>query len=244
MKIKISKDALKKIIIPLLICGLTLAVLLTSSVLLVSSAVVGDTEKYIKTEEEADKLYNIDCIIVLGALVRNNGTPSDMLRDRLDVAIALYKMGVSDRILMSGDHGRTGYNEVGIMKKYALEQGVQEEHIFMDHAGFSTYETMVRAKEVFLTESHYKRVIVVTQKYHLHRALYIANSIGLDAYGVASDLHTYGGQTARDVREVLARFKDFFFCYYGAEPKYLGGPISIFGNGNDTNDEYYYDLFK
>ena len=103
---------------------------------------------------------------------------------------------------------------------------------------------MVRAKEVFLTESYYKRVIVVTQKYHLHRALYIANSIGLDAYGVAADLHTYRGQTARDVREVLARFKDFFFCYYGAEPKYLGGPISIFGNGNETNDEYYYDLFK
>ena len=244
MKIKISKNFVKKFIVPLLVCGLTLAVLLTSSVLLVSSAMLRDTEKHIKTEEQADKLYNIDCIIVLGAFVRTDGTPSDMLRDRLDVAIALYKMGISDRILMSGDHGSVGYNEVGIMKKYALEQGVQEEHIFMDHAGFSTYETMIRAKEVFLTESHYKRVIVVTQKYHLHRALYIANSIGLDAYGVASDLHTYGGQTARDVREVLARFKDFFFCYYGAEPKYLGGPISIFGNGNDTNDEYYYDLFK
>ena len=127
MKIKITKNFVKNIIVPLLVCGLTLAVLLTSSVLLVSSAMVRDTEKYIKTEEQADKLYNIDCIIVvLGAFVRTDGTPSDMLRDRLDVAIALYKMGISDRILMSGDHGSVGYNEVGIMKKYALEQGVQE----------------------------------------------------------------------------------------------------------------------
>ena len=103
---------MKKVIVPLLICMLTLAVLLTSSVLLVSSAMVKDTEKYINTEEEADGLYNIDCIIVLGAFVRADGNPSDMLRDRLDVAIALYKMGISDRILMSGDHGSVGYNEV------------------------------------------------------------------------------------------------------------------------------------
>ena len=114
----------------------------------------------------------------------------------------------------------------------------------MDHAGFSTYDTMCRAKDVFLTESHYKRVVVVTQEYHLYRALYIAENIGLDAYGVSADLHTYRGQFKRDIREVLARFKDHFSCYLELEPTFLGDPISIYGDGNDTNDEYYAELFS
>ena len=233
MKIKITKNFVKKIIVPLLVCGLTLAVLLTSSVLLVSSAMVRDTEKYIKTEEQADKLYNIDCIIVLGAFVRTDGTPSDMLRDRLDVAIALYKMGISDRILMSGDHGSVGYNEVGIMKKYALEQGVQEEHIFMDHAGFSTYETMYRARDIF----EVKRAVVVTQKYHIYRALYICKNLGIEAVGVNSDPREYAGQGYRNFREVLARTKDFFNVIIEPKPTFLGETIPVNGNGDITNDK-------
>lgn len=213
------------------------------ALLLVSEGVKNRTEERVFSLEETEKVYGVDCIIVLGAYVKTNGQPSDMLRDRLDTAIALYESGVSDRILVSGDHGSAGYNEVGIMKKYLVENGIPESDVFMDHAGFSTYETMYRAKEVFLTESYYKKVIVVTQEYHLYRALYIAESVGLDAYGVPSDLHTYRGQIKRDIREVLARFKDYFSCYLEASPKYLGEPISIFGDGNDTNDQYYTELF-
>jgi len=196
------------------------------------------------TLDKMGEVHGVDCIIVLGACGKTNGQPSDMLRDRLDTAIALYESGVSDRILVSGDHGRAEYNEVGIMKKYLVEKGIPESDVFMDHAGFSTYETMCRAKDVFLTESHYKRVVVVTQEYHLYRSLYIAESIGLDAYGVSADLNEYRGQWKRDVREALARFKDYFSCYLEASPKYLGEPISIYGDGNATNDSYYGELFS
>ncbi len=235
---------IKKYILPVFICFLTLGILLTSGAFLMSGAMASSQKDRIHSESEARKIYGVDCIIVLGAKVKSDGTPSDMLKDRLDVAIALYKAGVSDRLLMSGDHGSVGYNEVGNMKKYAVEAGVPEEAIFMDHAGFSTFETMYRARDVFLTESYYKKVIVVTQEYHLSRALYIADTLGLDAYGVPADLHTYRGQWKRDLREVLARCKDFFYCFYGAEPKYLGEPISIFGDGNTTNDDYYNGLWS
>ncbi len=235
---------LKRLILPISVCVLTLAVLLASGAMLMSEAMVYSQRDRMKTEESAKEIYGVDCIIVLGAKVKGDGTPSDMLRDRLDVAISLYKAGVSGKLLMSGDHGSVGYNEVGNMKKYAVEAGVPEEDIFMDHAGFSTYETMLRARDVFLTEAYYKRVIVVTQEYHLSRALYIADTLGLDAYGVPADLHTYRGQWKRDAREILARVKDFFYCFYGAEPTYLGEPISIYGDGNVTNDEYYTKLWE
>ena len=134
---------------------------------------------------------------------------------------------------MSGDHGREHYNEVGAMKNYALERSVPSENVFMDHAGFSTYETMYRAKEIFKA----KKVVIVTQEYHLYRALYIARQLGLEAYGVAADVRTYGGQSMRDAREVLARCKDFALCLFKPEPTYLGDPIPVSGNGDVTNDE-------
>lgn len=233
----------KKVLTASAVYIVSIVLMAAIALLLVSEGVKNRTEERVFSLEETEKVYGVDCIIVLGAYVKTNGQPSDMLRDRLDTAIALYESGVSDRILVSGDHGSAGYNEVGIMKKYLVENGIPESDVFMDHAGFSTYETMYRAKEVFLTESYYKKVIVVTQEYHLYRALYIAESVGLDAYGVPSDLHTYRGQIKRDIREVLARFKDYFSCYLEASPKYLGEPISIFGDGNDTNDQYYTELF-
>ncbi len=240
--IKITQKA-KRIILRAGIFLVSLMLMAIITLLSVSTAMVKRESERILTQDKTSSLSAIDCIIVLGAKVKSNGAPSDMLRDRLDTAIALYKAGVSPKLLMSGDHGSVGYNEVGIMKKYALDAGVPESDIFMDHAGFSTYETMYRAREVFLSESRFKRVLIVTQEYHLYRALYIANYLGLDAYGVAADLHTYRGQTARDVRELAARLKDFMFCLYEAKPKYLGEPISIYGDGNVTNDKYYSELF-
>lgn len=187
------------------------------------------------TIQEATELKDVDCILVLGCLVKSDGTPSDMLSDRLTRGIELYNEGVAPKILMSGDHSRKDYDEVGAMKRYAVNAGIDAANIFMDHAGLSTYDSMYRAKEIFGA----KRIVIVTQEYHLYRALYIAEELGIEAYGVASDHYTYSGQTARDFREVLARNKDFLICMFKPEPKYLGKPISLDGDGNVTNEPEY-----
>lgn len=176
--------------------------------------------------------HKVDCIMVLGAGVRGNERPTYMLADRLDKGIELYNQGVSNRLLMSGDHGRTDYDEVNVMKDYGVDRGIDADHIFMDHAGFSTYESMVRAKEVFQVES----MVIVTQKYHLHRALYIANGLGIDAYGVPTEAVRYRGYGMRHVREALARAKDWVWLALKIPPKYLGEEIPITGSGTQTDD--------
>jgi vancomycin permeability regulator SanA len=147
-------------------------------------------------------------------------------------AIELYDLGAAPKIIMSGDHGRIEYDEVNAMKQFAIDSGVPSEDIFMDHAGFSTYETMYRAKEIFDAD----KIIVVTQEYHLYRALYIAEKLGLEAYGVPSDYVAYSGQNVRDIREILARNKDFLTSLFKPEPTYLGEAISLDGSGDVTND--------
>jgi vancomycin permeability regulator SanA len=102
----------------------------------------------------------------------------------------------------------------------------------MDHAGFSTYESLYRARDIFKV----KKVIIVTQKYHLSRALYVAQNLGLEAYGVASDPRQYAGQNYREIREVLARIKDFFYVLAKPKPTFLGEAIPVSGNGDLTND--------
>lgn len=147
-----------------------------------------------------------DCILVLGAGLKPDGSPSDMLRDRLSFACDLWEEGVSDTVLVSGDRASESYDEVTAMKNYLLAHGVPEEAIVEDPMGYSTSESLKRAKDIF----GYENVAVVTQRYHLYRALYIAQKIGLDAKGVNSDPFTYRGQTLRDIREFAARIKDFF----------------------------------
>ncbi len=185
--------------------------------------------------EKAASLADVDCIIVLGCGVSASGVPSPMLVDRLQRGVALYQSGAAPKLLMSGDHGREGYNEVAVMKRWAVEQGVPSEAVFMDHAGFSTYETMYRARDIFCA----KKVIIVTQQYHLYRAVYIAKALGLDAYGVNCDYRTHGDQFFRDVREILARVKDFATAIVQPKPTYLGKVIPISGSGEVTHDEYY-----
>lgn len=183
------------------------------------------------TVSEAESL-DVDCIMVLGAGVWNDGSPSAMLVDRLNQGIELYKLGSSKRLLMSGDHGRIDYDEVNVMKQYAIDDGIEAYRIFMDHAGFSTYESMVRAKEIF----EVKTMIIVTQEYHLYRAVYVANELGIEAYGVSSDLRPYYGQKKRDLREIAARVKDFFYVLVKPDPTYLGDVIPISGSGALTDD--------
>lgn len=147
-----------------------------------------------------------DCILVLGAGLRPDGSPSDMLSDRLDVAIELYNEGVSDVILLSGDHSSFDYNEVEAMENYCLEHDIPLSSIIKDGKGYSTYESMLNLKN----EGKYKKIVIVTQKYHLYRAVYIAEKLGFDAHGADAALRTYRGQIIRDLREVAARTKDVF----------------------------------
>ena len=169
-----------------------------------------------------------DCILVLGASVYADGTPSTILRDRLDIAIKLYQANVAPKIIMSGDNGTESYNEVLAMKSYAVEQGVPSEDVFCDHAGFSTYESMYRAQKVFGVS----RMVVVTQTYHLYRALYTGNALGMDVVGVASDLRNYQNQTIYDIRELFARTKDFFKTTLRVQATYSTGYIDLDQSGD------------
>lgn len=217
----------------LFIILLCVAVAFISAVLGINAYVKGNAADNIISPEQSAELDGVDCIIILGCKVKDNGDPSDMLRDRLTRGIELYEFGASPKIIMSGDHGSLEYDEVNAMKNYAIEKGVPSSDIFMDHAGFSTYETVYRAKEIFEAD----KVIIVTQEYHLYRALYIADKLGVEAYGVASDYNAYSGQFFRECREILARCKDFVTSIFKPEPTYLGEVIPVTGNGDVTNDK-------
>ncbi len=223
---------LKILTVVLCIC-LGLGLLGCLAIFGINGIVTGTTRDNILSPEEAANLQDVDCILVLGCGLREDGSPSDMLHDRLQRAVELFQAGAAPKLLMTGDHGRTNYDEVNAMKSYAVEAGISPTDVFMDHAGFSTYESIYRAKAIFQAE----KIIIVTQEYHLYRALYIAEQFGLEAYGVSSDYRVYWNQTARDIREVLARVKDFAISIFKPEPTYLGETIPIWGDGDLTNDE-------
>ena len=175
---------IKRLIITCLCLGAAGLLILIGINLRVKGTVKG---RIVETDGLPDEEF--DCIMVLGCQVKEGGKPSHMLRDRLQRGVETYQYGASEKLLMSGDHGRTDYNEVETMKQYAINEGIESEDIFMDHAGFSTYESIYRAKEVFGV----KKMVIITQEYHLYRALYIAEKLGIEAYGVASDYHIYAG---------------------------------------------------
>ncbi len=190
---------------------------------------VKTTEKSIFTADTFKNSEKADCVLILGAGVKD-GKPKPMLRDRLLTGIELYKSGAAKKIIMSGDHGRADYDEVNVMRAFALEQGVKAEDIFLDHAGFSTYDSVYRAKNIFGAEN----IIIVSQKYHLYRALYIAKKLDVKAAGVSADLNTYGGQLKRDIREIIARDKDFFKCIIKPKAQIMGDKIPLDGDGSIT----------
>ena len=193
--------------------------------------VVNNTKNEIVKEENVSNIDGVDCILILGAGIWGD-KPSPMLEDRLKEGITLYKKGTTKKIIMSGDHSREDYDEVKIMKEYAESEGVPSEDIFMDHAGFSSYDSVYRAKEIFGVQ----KMIIVTQKYHLYRSLYIAKKLGIEAYGIESNLRTYPGQVFREIREILARDKDYFKCIMKPEASIMGEKISLDGSGDITND--------
>ncbi len=185
----------------------------------------------IKSVEELSD-FSADCIIVLGAKVHET-TLSHMLEDRVLTGISLYKVGAAPKILMSGDHHTVSYDEVNAMREYALQKEIPPEDIFMDHAGLSTYESLYRTKNIFGA----KKVVIVTQGFHLPRALYIARSLGLEAVGVSADLRTYRAAYKNDLREILACDKAVLDCLLHLSKPIGGQPIDLAGSGKVTWDK-------
>ncbi|WDV45675.1 ElyC/SanA/YdcF family protein [Clostridiaceae bacterium M8S5] len=219
-----------KTLIKLIKVGIIFGLIVALAVGLINIRMITLAGKYKHTVDEVPKA---DVALVLGALVYNSGRPSDILADRLDVGIELYKKGKVKKLLLSGDHGRKNYNEVESMKQYMLKAGVKEQDIFMDHAGFSTYESVYRAKEVFEVEN----MIVVTQKFHLSRAVYTARKLGIKAFGIPADKNIYRKMIIFQIREALARCKDFVLVnILDKKPTYLGEKINIMGDGTVTQD--------
>lgn len=215
-------------IIKIMIIGI---IILMIAIFSLNIYVVNNTKNEIVKEENVSNIEGVDCILILGAGIWGD-KPSPMLEDRLKEGIVLYKQGTTKKIIMSGDHSREDYDEVKIMKEYAESEGVPSEDIFMDHAGFSSYDSVYRAKEIFGVQ----KMIIVTQKYHLYRSLYIAKKLGIEAYGIESNLRTYPGQVFREIREILARDKDYFKCIMKPEASIMGEKISLDGSGDITNN--------
>jgi len=222
-----------KLINMLIISFMILVTIVVMSSLLVINVVKSYGEKFIISEDKLPK--DCDAIIVLGAGIKDDGTPSDILVDRLETSKEVYSAGASDTFILSGDHGREEYNEVKAMKEYIITDDINEERIFLDHAGFSTYDTMYRAKEIFKV----KKVIIVTNEYHLPRALYLARKMGIDAYGIASDKRNYLYIYNYKKREKLAQLKDFVYInILKPKPEFLGESIPVDNSdGRITDDE-------
>ncbi len=201
-------SAIKIIITVPLIIGAVLGI----SVAAVNIGILIKANDRILSFEEACELENADCVIVLGCQVKK-GVPSPMLQDRIDCGIRLYKTGISEVIVASGDGQSKRYDEVGTMKKVFMENGISEDDIVGDGYGLSTYDSIYRTAKLY----GYKKIVIVTQKYHLYRAVYIAEKLGIEAYGVAADTRSYSGQYKREIREIAARTKDFIFCLADAD---------------------------
>ena len=158
--------------------------------------------------------------IVFGAGIRGDA-PSNFLQQRLDLAVELYRAGRVRGLLMSGDHGRTEHDEVAVMTRYAVTHGVPAGVIGQDHAGFDTYDSCYRAKAIFGV----RRAVVVTQEFHLARAVYLCRQLGIEAFGVGVDSsRDYPGHTRKfATRELLSTTKAVWqAAVTKPEPHFLG----------------------
>ena len=216
----------KKIIIILLVIILFVMIL----TLFINIHMVSSTQNQIIEVNDLDNAIDIDAVVVLGCLAYEDG-PSLMLKNRLDKGIEVYNK-INTKIILTGDHGRNEYDEVNTMNNYVKESDIPEEDIFLDHAGFNTYDSIYRAKYIFEA----KKIIIVTQKFHMYRALYIANNLGIEAKGIlADDIPQKGIMLKNEIREIFSRDKNFFKVLFKPKSKYLGEKIPLTSNGIITN---------
>ena len=187
--------------------------------LIINLYMINSTKNQIVELDDINEEY--DAIVILGCKVNGN-TPSLMLARRLDKGIEVYNK-LHTKILLTGDHGKNNYDEVDVMKAY-LNDDIDENDIFLDHAGFNTYDSLYRAKYIFMA----KKIIIITQEYHMYRALYLANKLDIEAVGVvASDIPQKVVMLKNEVREILSRDKNFFKGIIKPKSKYLGEVIPI-----------------
>lgn len=195
---------------------------------------------YILNASEGFIYKNVDDVpskkvaLVLGAKVYADGRMSDIVKDRALTVIDLYSSGKVEKVLVSGDHGTKTYDEVNTIKDYLLQNGVPAADIFLDHAGFDTYDSVYRARAIFQVPS----MIIVTQDFHLPRAVYEARALGMDTVGFSADRHEYLSAAFNEFRESLARVKAFFDVTFQSKPKFLGEVIPIDGDSTLSWDKF------
>ncbi|MHB8625457.1 MAG: SanA/YdcF family protein [Aggregatilineales bacterium] len=189
------------------------------------------------------RIYSLDNVperpvaIVFGAEVYPDGSPSPMLADRVATAAALYQAGKVKVLLFTGDNHLVTYNEPEAMRQYALNLGVPAEAIVLDYAGFRTYDSCYRARDIFKVD----KAILVTQGFHLDRALLTCNDLGIDSVGVAADVLRPGGYGQDmlfqgQLRELPSTALAVFDLLRGAKPTFLGKPLPIFVKTNFPNN--------
>lgn len=184
-----------------------------------------------------DEIPSSQAVMVLGAFVYED-TPSPVLQDRLDYALEVYQAGKAKKILVSGDHGTADYDEVNAMKNYLLKKGVPAEDIFSDHAGFNTYDSMYRARDIF----EIKSLIISTQRFHITRSVYLARNLGIDAYGYPSPDKVAYHMEYLNLRESFAKGKAFLDVHIlQRKPRFLGEKLPITGDGRITDDKTKFD---
>lgn len=206
------------------------AIILLVAVTFVNYYVKASTKTYIYSSIK--KFPKNDVGIIFGAGINGN-QPSKYLKDRLDAGIMLWKAKRINKILLSGDNGRDEYDELTVMKNYCFHHGVDTTKIFVDYAGFDTYSTMYRAKHIFKI----KRATLISQKYHLNRAIYIGNQLGVKSVGYSANQGEYLGYDYVTFREYLSIFKAYFDVLRNREPKFLGGEININGESNYSKED-------
>lgn len=200
--------------------GLLLIFILTTNIVFYIT-----TKQYIYNS--ASDAPNAEVALIPGAAILPSGAPSSIFIDRVDTAIDLYKEGKVSKILVSGDNSTVSHNEVNPVRLYLLNKGISDQDIFLDHAGFDTYSSMYRARDIFGVTS----ILITTQSFHLPRAVFIARRLGIQAYGVRADV---GHILFRNyVREVFADEKAMFDLVFHTKPKYLGDTIPITGDGRN-----------
>lgn len=209
---------------------LMVAIIFVITTIFINVYMIESTKNNIIDVNDIELIENIDAVVVLGCKAYAEG-PSLMLKKRLDKTIELYNK-VNNKIILTGDHGTKEYDEVNVMKNYVLENKIPRQDVFLDHAGFNTYDSLYRVKEVF----NARKIVVITQKYHLYRALYIAKHLGIEAYGIIADDIPYKGiMIKNEIREILSRDKNFFKVILKPKSKYLGDKINLDGDANITN---------
>ena len=199
--------------------------------MIINIGIIAAARKYVY--RDAGSVPERTAILVLGSQTRGTRL-SPVLQDRVEAGISLIRNKKGKKLLLSGDHGQRYYDEVNAMRIYVLANApdIREEDIFMDHAGFSTWDSMYRARDVF----EVKDLLIVTQEFHISRAVCMARSLGLDAVGYGINQDKFSGRSLRSwqLREYFARVKAFLSITFKPKPRYLGDKIPILGDGRAT----------